>query len=77
MNTNKLWKAKNEGKLDKFLESLSSAQIKLLTQQIKDELTSYEYRCRNYSPEKMKKIGQPFIDGRMQMLNKIAKQVGR
>ena len=73
MNTNKLFKADNEGKLHEFLNKLNSVQIKLLVQQLKNDLERYGVASKNYTKEKHDKFSKPYIEKRQKYLNLLFK----
>ena len=75
MNIRKLFVAEHDGKIDKFITKLDDVQIKLLIQQLRDYLKNYERCCKNYTPEKMEKFGQPHIDRYMVMMNRLFKEL--
>jgi|SaaInlV_165m_DNA_3_1040750.scaffolds.fasta_scaffold236220_1 hypothetical protein len=73
MNTNKIFKADNEGKLTEFMSNLDITQIKLLVQQLKDDLDRYKVVSKNYSKEKYDKLSKPYIEKRQGYLNLLSR----
>ena len=64
MNTSKLHRALNEGRLDIFVRSLSELEKKRLISVLKWEIISYKDFCKNYSPEKYEEYAVPYFKKR-------------
>lgn len=69
MNTNKLYKWKADGTLDKNLSKLTTKQLNLLKQSIYEELDRYIVLSENYTERQIEKCSIPHTNKLKSMID--------
>jgi len=64
LNTSKLHRAMNEGKLAPFIEKLSDSEVRQLVDALKWEIINYKKSSKNYSKEKHEEYSVPYLEKR-------------